>query len=94
MKRLIYIIISGLILGLAFGQGVIAGEHWKTPLKLQIKNDKGCTVKSFSKVRIFKLAGRRIVEGRAHCYSGVDFDFSWKPGQQKFEFKRCKPVVC
>ncbi len=90
--------LSILVLGFLitdFSGGAVADiEKWKTPLKLQLMKERSCKVKSFSRVRTFQLAGKEVIEGRAHCYSGLDYDFSWKPALQKFDIRRCQPVVC
>ncbi len=71
-----------------------AGDAWKISLTDQLKKEKKCDVKSLSRVKEFKLAGKDVVDGRAHCEGGVDYDFSWIEEKQKFDLRRCQPVVC
>lgn len=79
---------------LSVDQATAAGDAWKVSLKLQLKKEKQCEIKSLSRVKEFKLAGKDVVDGRAHCMDGTDYDFSWKSELNKFDLRRCQPAVC
>ena len=92
--RLICLVIVALFAVAAAGVYAQAEGEWKTPLKIQLEKDKRCALKSVSKVRVYKVAGKEAIDGRAHCLDGQDYDFSWRAEKQKFEFRRCQPVLC
>ncbi len=97
MKNAVTVFITTLflwsVLSLSVGRAV-AGDAWKVSLKLQLMQEKKCEIKELSRVKEFKLAGEDVVDGRAHCMDGKDYDFSWKKELNKFELRRCQPAVC
>lgn len=69
-------------------------DTWRTVLVQQLQGERQCKLDHIVAVRQFKLAGEDVVEGRARCSDGREFDFSRAKLHLKFELRLCQPAVC
>lgn len=92
-----FTIVLGITTGV-FAADAESGDYtdapWLEPLTNQLAAERGCTLKLISRVKEFHLAGEPVVEGRAHCEDGRNFEFARRKKHQVFEFKICEPTYC
>lgn len=68
--------------------------QWRAVLDQQLRSDKGCEVDHLVTVREFELAGETVIEARAHCIDGREFDAVRRKPHLPFEIRLCQPSVC
>jgi hypothetical protein len=69
-------------------------ELWQALLREQLVSQFDCKLNYATNVRKFELGGEQMLEARAHCYDKRTFDVWWRPEEQRFEIRACKPEVC
>lgn len=67
---------------------------WRSILEQQLDKEKGCQVNFLTNIREFELAGEAVIEGRAHCVDGRQFDVTRKKKHLPFEIRLCEPTYC
>ncbi len=69
-------------------------QPWSLLLRQQLQSEKGCVVNEILTVNEFKIGDETMLEGRASCIDGRQFDFNRRHEHVKFELRLCDPVVC
>lgn len=67
---------------------------WKPILEQQLHKDKGCEVNYYTNVREFDLANETVIEVKAHCIDGREFNAVRSKPHLPFEITICQPTYC
>jgi hypothetical protein len=77
------------------GQAVAEEEElWQALLREQLSSQYDCKLNYTTNVHKFELGGQQMLDARAHCYDKRSYDVWWRPDEQRFEIRACKPEVC
>jgi hypothetical protein len=69
-------------------------EVWRILLREQLLSELKCQLNYTTNLRKFEIAGKQAVDVRAHCHDGRSYDASWRPDEERYEFKVCEPTAC
>ena len=75
-------------------EDVLAKETWQAVLKIQLMKEQRCDLNYMTRLREFELANHQVIEGRAHCTDGREFDVVRRKTHLKFDIKLCQPTLC
>ncbi len=94
-RRTARVTIVGIVLaGLAGPLSAQEEETWLILLRDQLLVEKQCQLNYTTGLRKFEIAGQQALDVRAHCYDQRAFDSSWRPEEQRYEFRFCEPTAC
>jgi hypothetical protein len=81
-------------IGMVATSTVLASSTWEPIVKAQLKKEKSCQMIELSGVRTYELAGRHVLEARARCLDGREYDVIRRDTHMRFEFTLCEKQYC
>lgn len=67
---------------------------WRITLGQQLLGERRCKLDKILYVRRRGVSGEAVLEGRARCGDGREFDFTRPYQHGKFKLRLCLPTVC
>jgi hypothetical protein len=86
--------LSALLFAISASPAFADPPQWAPSLRDHLQKTEGCNVMYMTGVKEFRLLGRDVVEARAHCEDGRDFDARRRDAGSAWETVVCKPVAC